>query len=107
MFCPGCGEESKYGLMFCEYCDTPVSPSVVETRIVGPFTGWSGETVVTLANGETWRQAEGTVVSCQLEAPRVWLYPSDAGHTLRIAGLDERVPVTRAADPKKSAPADT
>jgi hypothetical protein len=95
MFCPGCGEESRYGTMFCEYCDTAVSPSVVATRVLGPFTGWSGETVVALATGDHWKQASAGATGCQLESPRAWLYPTGSGHALRVEGLSGDVEVTR------------
>ena len=95
MYCPGCGEEIRYSTLFCDYCDTPVSTSIVETAIEGSFTGWSGETVFTLSNGESWRQASAGEVACNLTSPRVWLYPSGVGHELRIEGLGDRVGVTK------------
>jgi hypothetical protein len=104
MFCPGCGEESRYGTMFCEYCNAPVSPSVVTTRIVGPFEGWRGGTVVSLATGETWQQSSACETACQLHSPRAWLYPSGSGHALRIEGLSPDVDVAPYVPPPPPAP---
>ena len=95
MFCPGCGEEARYGTMFCEFCEAPVSPSVISTRIDGPFGGWSGDTVVSLSNGEAWKQVSAFTTACALENPRAWLYPSGSGHSLRVEGISGDVDVQR------------
>src|SRR4051812_12624732 len=33
-------------------------PEVIQSRIVGPFTGYSGRTVFTLENGQRWAQSQ-------------------------------------------------
>jgi hypothetical protein len=97
-FCPGCGEEVRYSVVFCEYCGAPVSPSIVETAVAGPFTGWTGDTTFTFTNGERWHQAAPGAVTCQLENPRAWIYPEGTGHALRVDGIAETVSIEPVPD---------
>ena len=47
-------------------------PEYIESTVVGDFDGWSGNTRITLANGQVWRIADGsTAVLPQMHNPKV------------------------------------
>ena len=65
---------------------------VVETQIDGEFTGWSGDTVWKMTNGQVWQQAEYAYHYHYAYSPRVLIYPSDYGWKMKVDG-DEEVAV--------------
>ena len=55
----------------------------VDAHIVGEFTGWYGQTVYTLDNGQKWQQAEsGSYQGGKFENPRVTIKPTLMGSWL-------------------------
>ena len=44
---------------------------LIESSIVGEFSGWTGKTKVTLENGQVWQQAEASVRGYSLNSPKV------------------------------------
>jgi hypothetical protein len=71
--------------------------SPIRSRIVGPFTGWRGQTVFELENGQVWRQSEsGTFAIGEVENPSVEISPGMFGSwRLRVDGYNSRVRVER------------
>ena len=55
----------------------------IESNIVGTFTGWRGQTVFTLDNGQQWKQAESGSYECgKFEHPKVTIKPTLLGSWL-------------------------
>jgi hypothetical protein len=69
----------------------------VESRIVGAFTGWNGNTAFKLDNGQEWVQAEsGRYGVRKIEHPRVRIEPMMLGSWLMtIDGCECRLRVER------------
>lgn len=59
------------------------SRETVDAHIVGQFTGWYGQTVFTLDNGQQWQQAESASYQCgKFENPKVTIKPTLMGSWL-------------------------
>lgn len=69
----------------------------VESRITGTFTGWMGNTVFQLDNGQSWRQAEsGRFYTGSMTNPEVTIKPMILGSWLmKIEGCGCSVRVQR------------
>ena len=71
--------------------------SDIESRIVGEFTGWRGNTVFELENGMIWEQVDSNSFASQtLMNPRVTIESGLLGSwRMRVEGLNRRVQVRR------------
>jgi hypothetical protein len=69
----------------------------INSRIVGSFSGWSGDDVFELENGMVWKQAEsGTLSIATIENPEVRIRPGFFGSwQLQVEGSNRRVRVER------------
>lgn len=69
----------------------------IESRLVGTYEGWDGETVFELENGMVWEQAEnGTHYSPPIESPKVEIRPALLGTwQLIVEGQNRRLKVRR------------
>jgi len=67
------------------------------THLVGHFSGWAGNTVFTLDNGQVWKQAESGAYSCpNLDNPEVTIKPMILGSWLMyVQGCNQSVRVER------------
>jgi len=77
---------------------TPVKreePKRIESTIPGHFTGWTGATVFTLANGQVWKQAESGYFETNLQDPTVVIKRLAFGYLLTLPGEGATVFVTR------------
>jgi len=64
-----------------------VTSEVVQSRIVGPFTGYNGHTTFTLENGQKWTQAQEESGNFQkLDSPPVLIVKGEKGYRMYIAG---------------------
>lgn len=74
---------------------TEVEYATTESRIVGDFKGWEGNTVYTLENGQRWKIANGGLYSTPpVPSPKVKIVPSSlGGFWMTIEGIDVRVRV--------------
>ena len=70
-------------------------PVRIESAIVGHFTGWTGATVFTLANGQVWKQAESGYFQTNVQNPPVVIKRLSIGYLLTLPGEGETVFVTR------------
>ena len=62
-------------------------PEVIQSRIVGPFTGYKSDTVFTLENGQVWRQSQpGSRYFPVVESPPVLIVKGTIGYRMYIAG---------------------
>jgi biotin carboxyl carrier protein len=75
----------------------PDKAEPLESRLVGDFRGWSGQTVFTLENGTRWVQqnkVDHYDYSPALHAPLVKIKPSSvSGFWLEVKGVNSRVRV--------------
>ena len=76
--------------------DNPATPERIETRIVGRFTGWTGNTVFKLENGQVWKQAgTGYFTDVELDQPQVVIKKLGFGYLLTLPGHGATVFVRR------------
>ena len=62
-------------------------PEVIQSRIVGPFTGYNGRTVFTLENGQRWAQSQfDSAYYPKMDSPAVTIVKSGFGYRMYIAG---------------------
>ncbi len=62
-------------------------PEIIQSRIVGPFTGYKGDTTFTLENGERWRQAQPeSRYFPKIDSPPVLIIKGVIGYRMYIAG---------------------
>ena len=62
-------------------------PEVIQSRIVGPFTGYTGRTVFTLENGQRWAQSQyDTAYYPKMDSPAVTIIKAGFGYRMYIAG---------------------
>ena len=62
-------------------------PEIIQSRIVGPFTGYNGSTVFALENGQRWRQSQpDSRYFPKVESPPVILVKDTFGYHMYIAG---------------------
>ena len=63
------------------------APEVIQSRIVGPFTGYTGRTVFTLENGQRWAQSQfDSAYYPKIDSPGVVIVKSGFGYRMYIAG---------------------
>ena|SRR5436190_4767958 len=63
------------------------APEVIQSRIVGPFTGYNGRSVFTLENGQRWAQSQrDTAYFPKIDSPPVVIVKSGFGYRMHIAG---------------------
>lgn len=68
----------------------------VRHRIPGHFSGWDGNTVFTLDNGEVWKQRWSGIYRISLEDPEVEISKNPLGfYELKIVKTKRKVGVTR------------
>ncbi len=66
------------------------------SRILGPFTGWRGNTTFNLENGQVWKQIERGKFVVRLEDPSVTISKGLFGaYYLSVEGFGSRVKVKR------------
>jgi hypothetical protein len=65
--------------------------AVVDSHIDGDFTGWDGETVFRLQNGQVWQQASYAYVYAY--SPRVLIFSAGAGWRMQVEGVTDTVAV--------------
>ncbi len=66
------------------------APEVIQSRIVGPFTGYNGRTTFTLENGQRWAQAQrDSAYFPKIDSPPVIIVKGTIGYRMIIAGGGE------------------
>jgi len=69
---------------------------VVQTRIAGPFKGWSGTTLFVLENGQYWKQRQPGRYFYRAESPDVELYKTRLGFwEMKVLATGKTVKVSR------------
>ena len=63
------------------------APEVIQSRIVGPFTGYNGRSVFTLENGQRWAQSQrDSAYFAKIDSPPVIIVKAGFGYRMYIAG---------------------
>jgi hypothetical protein len=70
-------------------------PSVIETQVDGEFSGWEGETIVKLIDGQIWQQTEYHYEYHYAYMPKVLVYPSGGGFKMKVEGTSQAIGVQR------------
>lgn len=74
---------------------SPITPSVIESKVDGDFEGWEGETIIKLMNGQIWQQTEYHYHYHYAFMPEVLIFKSGSGHKMRVKGVKKAVSVER------------
>lgn len=72
----------------------PVDDST-RARIRGPFSGWSGDTLFKLDNGQVWRQRIGGRYRYKADSPEIEIYKGRFGYYLRVLKTGRQIGVRR------------
>ena len=68
----------------------------INSRIVGKFNGWTGETQFQLENGQIWRQSGNGFLRVSMNNPKVKIEAGMfGGYILSVEGYNSRVKVKR------------
>src|SRR2546430_14038094 len=63
------------------------APEAIQSRIVGPLTGYTGRTVFTLENGQRWAQSQfDSAHYPKIDSPPVIIIKAGFGYRMYIAG---------------------
>ena len=63
-------------------------PEVIQSRIVGPFMGYTGTTVFTLENGQRWAQSQrDSLYVPKIDSPPVVIVKAGFGYRMYIQGV--------------------
>ena len=74
----------------------PEIPDSIQSRILGSFSGWAGDTVFTLENGQVWEQISKDHFKVHLTDPKVEIRKGSFGtYFLKIEGYGSRCKVKR------------
>ena len=71
------------------------SPDFIESQIEGEFSGWSGETIFKLTNGQIWQQSSYSYTYSYKYRPKVIIFSTSRGHELQVDGMNQRIGVKR------------
>jgi hypothetical protein len=71
------------------------TPNVIESRIDGEFSGWEGETIFSLQNGQIWQQSSYAYKYKYAYSPKILIFKSGSGYKMRVEGVDGDISVTR------------
>jgi len=68
---------------------------VVESKIVGQFSGWDGDNVYELTNGQKWQQSRYKYRYRYKYRPEAKVWKDGSHHYLEVEGMYEMVDVRR------------
>jgi hypothetical protein len=68
---------------------------IFESKIDGEFSGWSGNTLFALDNGQVWQQSSYDLTRHFAYSPRVLIYRSGPAIKMHVEGVDHTIFVTR------------
>lgn len=69
--------------------------TVIESSIDGEFTGWDGDTIFKLQNGQIWQQSSFSYKYTYKYSPKVLIYKSGLGYKMKVDGVDGEISVKR------------
>ena len=68
---------------------------VIESQIDGEFTGWEGETIFKLTNGQIWQQSSYSYTYSYKYRPNVLIFSSRGSFQMQVEGMNQRISVVR------------
>jgi hypothetical protein len=71
------------------------STEVIESQIDGEFSGWEGETIFKLTNGQIWQQAAYAYTYTYKYRPKVLIFRTSGGYEMQVEGMNRRIRVAR------------
>ena len=71
------------------------SAEVIESQIDGEFSGWEGETIFKLTNGQIWQQAAYAYTYTYKYRPKVLIFRMSGMYEMQVEGMDSRIRVDR------------
>ena len=78
------------------YANNDEGADDLTTRLAGSFTGWDGDTVFRLENGQLWQQIDSSYLYSRSESPRVTMRRAAFGsYLLQVEGIGWTVRVRR------------
>lgn len=69
--------------------------AVTESNIDGEFSGWSGETIFKLSNGQVWEQSAYSYVYHYAFRPKVTIVSDNGQYVMSVEGMQQTVRVKR------------
>jgi len=72
-----------------------ITDDVVESFIEGEFTGWDGETIFRLTNGQIWQQSSYAYMYHYAYRPKVLIYKSRNIYKMKVDGVSQTINVRR------------
>jgi hypothetical protein len=73
----------------------PISPNTITSKIDGEFTGWEGETIFQLTNGQVWQQDFYAYKYHYAFMPDVLIYQDGSRYKMKVEGVDDAIYVKR------------
>lgn len=70
-------------------------PDLVESQIDGEFSGWEGETIFKLTNGQIWQQSSYAYTYSYSYMPKVLIFKAGGGYQMKVDGVNGRISVTQ------------
>jgi hypothetical protein len=71
------------------------SGAFIESKIDGEFSGWDGDTMFKLTNGQIWQQSSYAYKYSYKFMPSVIIFRTNSGYEMQVDGVEGRVRVTR------------
>lgn len=71
------------------------SAGVIESQIEGEFSGWDGETIFKLTNGQIWQQSSYAYTYHYAYRPKVLIVGTRGAFKLQVEGVEQRISVIR------------
>lgn len=71
------------------------TPDVIESQIEGEFSGWEGETIFKLTNGQIWQQSSYAYTYHYAYRPKVLIYKTGGGYKMKVEDVDNTIYVKR------------
>lgn len=71
------------------------SAGVIESQIEGEFSGWDGETIFKLTNGQIWQQSSYAYTYHYAYRPQVLIVGTRGAFKLQVEGVEQRISVIR------------
>jgi uncharacterized protein YodC (DUF2158 family) len=68
---------------------------VIESYIDGTFTGWTGDTIFKLRNGQIWQQTSYAYTYHYAYSPAVLIYSTSGGYKMTVTGVSTSIYVKR------------
>ena len=75
--------------------DNEPKPGQITSRIIGEFSGWNGETVFELENGQVWQQSRNGLLIAKLTNPKVTIKKAMFSYKLSVEGYNASISVRR------------